>query len=263
MVTVDLFGRKGNNIFQYVIARILAEQLHQPFGTQWNHSEFIEHVPWTWHVKENQSNININIKEVEVGDALDCDYIDANVHLHGYFQDALYYNQHRNRIKKMWKLPKIQKNTEDLVIHLRLTDYWWHRNNCVINPKWYLNIIRKEHPRKLYIVVEPHVTNAKYLQAFADLKPEIVSGTPKSDFEFLMQFDRIVCSNSTFAWWAAFLSDASKIYLFENWMGEKRINKALTNMTGATVVGGDYIRDRKLAAIDWTDYWKQPPSFFR
>ena len=170
----------------------------------------------------------------------------------------MYYNQDRNKIKSYFKLSKIDKNYDDIVIHLRLTDYWWSRNRSVIHPDWYVEILKKEQYRNCFIVVEPHKTNQKYLGMLQQKvrRSKVVSNSPSVDFKFIRQFDRIICSNSTFAWWAAFLSDASKIWTFEKWMNKANMN--LAYMDGSTVVPGNFIQDNKLAAIDWTDYWNWP-----
>jgi hypothetical protein len=43
-------------------------------------------------------------------------------------------------------------------------------------------------------------------------KPIYYDGAPIEHFFFMTRFNRIVLSNSTFAWWAAFLSDAEELY---------------------------------------------------
>jgi hypothetical protein len=157
----------------------------------------------------------------------------------------------------MFELPKIVKNTEDIVMHLRLTDYWWVRNQWVISPAWYMNILRAEKYRNCYIVVEPHETNKEYLKHFIGMRGVkiVTGGSAKEDFEFIRNFDRIICSNSTYCWWSAFLSEASKIYTFKPWVRLKEVN--LANMVDAKIVDGSFIRNKQLEKLDWTDYWKK------
>lgn len=45
----------------------------------------------------------------------------------------------------------------------------------------------------------------------------IEPGSFIDNLHFVRKFDRIICANSTFSWWAAFLSEASKIYTFARW----------------------------------------------
>lgn len=257
MVTVDYYGRVGNQLFQYSYARLLAQKNRLYLGTE---APKVFLTPTEFKTDGEKYDGKIPIEMIAVGDtnsysALKWENIRRPIHCNGYFQDVRIYNEYRCDVRAMWDVPKIvNKNCEDLVIHLRLTDYWWHRNKAVISPAWYYGIIKKERYKKLFIVVEPHVTNERYLRQFYQFKPEIISQTPQKDFEFLRGFDRIVCSNSTFAWWAAFLSDATKVYTFAPWM-KKNMN--LAYMQGATVVDGGIMRDRRLESLDWEDYWNK------
>lgn len=266
MVTTSFFGRFGNNMFQYAMARMIALKYGMKMCTMWNHNNFIEaNECYEGTIVQGEP---VMVEDVVFGNTpvnpMTYDFTGKRVHLHGYFQHADFYDEYRDTIKGFWQLKKVEKNTDDLVVHLRLTDYWWSRNQTVISPEWYFGIIRKEKFRKLYIVVEPHVTNKKYLSHFSQWKPEIVSQSPKDDFNFLRSFDRIVCSNSTFAWWAAFLSDASKIFLFGKWMGLKRSScLGLADMACTNKVDGEFIRDKRLEVLDWSDYWKKPEEYFK
>ncbi len=234
MITVDYFGRSGNNWFQYVYARLLSEERKHVLVTPPPKS-FLE------FKKYDQSK--------------NTDGID--IHLHGYFQDAELYNRHRDIIKKMFILPEVERNYDDIVVHLRLTDYWWIRNRWVISPVWYRSLIQREKYRFCYVVVEPHPTNEVYFKHLNGIKGLhfVTGGTAESDFHFIRSFDRIICSNSTYCWWAAFLSEASKIYTFKPWIRDKQVD--LSGMVGATPVDGSFFRDRKLENLDWTDYWKK------
>ena len=254
MVKVDLYGRAGNQMFQFSYARLVALKNHLNLVTEWPAGGLVEATT----PAEGRGVIGV-YRDIHDGEELP-ENIDYPVYLHGYFQDVNVFNIYKKEIKSFWKPEPIKAiNHDDIVIHLRLTDYWSQRVNSVIRPDWYQMILSKERYNKLYIVVEPHCTNEKYLSNFKHYSPTIVSGTPKSDFNFLRSFDRIVCSNSTFAWWAAYLSEASKIYTFKRWM--KGLN--LAHMDGATVIDGAYWRDRSLERLDWDNYWEKPESYFR
>lgn len=257
MIKVEYFGRTGNQIFQWVFARLLAEKNGLGIGTEppaFFHT-VLPAMPGNMNTESPEQILEDTVNYNHEQPFFDRDYTKANIHLHGYFQNADYYRD-RNRIKSYFNLPRINKNTtDDIVIHLRLTDYWWHRVASVIHPGWYLDILRKEKYGTCYVVVEPHETNRKYLSILSNnlRKIKVISGTPANDFEFIRRFDRIICSNSTFAWWAAFLSDASKIWTFEPWMKKDRMN--LAYMEGAIPVPGTFYTDIKLSSMDWDGYW--------
>lgn len=255
-VMVDYFGRLGNNMFQYAAGRLMSELEGVDLGSQWLHHEVIDVSPEIkWRYIESGS-------EVVVDDSSNWEDIHgkySKIRMHGYFQSVGLWNNHGDRVSGFWDLEPVIKNTQDIVIHLRLADYFSERVQSVINPNWYHSILREESFRKLYIVVAPHVTNKKYLESFRVYNPVIVSDTPKHDFNFIRSFDRIICANSSFSWWAAYLSDASKVYTFMRWM--KGLN--LAYMTGAIVLDGGFYRDRKYEALDWDNYWEKPDSYFK
>lgn len=252
-VTVDYFGRLGNNLFQWVSARMIADGRGLKVVTP---------PPETFlHIKPASDGAVLTgepyIYTDEQAKAGEVPPTDRPIHMHGFFQDAKYYYGSRDYIRNCFDLPMYREYHDDIVVHLRLTDYWWVRNKSVISPMWYQKILAKEKYDKCIVVVEDHPSNNRYLNNFKSLvkNVRIVSGTPESDFYELMKYSRVICSNSTFAWWAAFLSTAEKIWTFKPWMYNKGI--PLAEMDGATVVDGDFIRDRQFEQMDWTDYWRK------
>lgn len=70
---------------------------------------------------------------------------------------------------------------------------------------------------KIYICTDD--PNHEYLKNFKKYNPIIIRHKdPYSweatidDFAFIMSFNKIITSQSTFCWWAAFLSSATEIY---------------------------------------------------
>ena len=260
MVTVDFTGRTGNHLFQYTMARIIAEDNGLALNSVFPDNDFLLPTEYRTSKIEPRTTGN-NIDRVFDNDTRlpDVKVKFPRVHLHGFFQKAWFYNKHRDRIRGFWDAPRIkEKNTKDLVVHFRLADYNDSKFKCVISPLWYFDIIKKEQFEKLYIVVETHKTNERYLSYFKNFNPIIVSKSAAEDFHFIRSFDRIVCSNSTFAWWAAFLSDATKIYTLKEWMG-LHIKSApdLSGMDGAIQKSGSFYRNRQLEEFDWRGYWKK------
>lgn len=259
MVTVDYFGRTGNNLFQWVFARLIALKNGLAVASE-PPKTFLSCKPCLGGQKVDGKAILLSdgVRHDHNIDMLNVDYRGKRVHCKGYFQNVLYYNPYRAHIREWFDLPEVQTNYDDIVIHLRLTDYYWIPNRSVISPEYYLKILRREKFRKCYVVVEPHQTNEKYLRHFKGAVHgiEVVTQSPAEDFHFMRSFDRIVCSNSTFAWWAAFLSTARKIWTFGPWMNGKGI--PLAGITGACVMEGKFLRDRELEKYNWTDYWGKP-----
>lgn len=257
MVTVEYKGRSGNRMFQYVIARIVAESNGMKLGTEWPEDGFIE-------VTKPEKGIEIKgipivIESLKYEDIHNIGY--CRVHLNGYFQDANLFNPFRERIRGFFNLNEIEKNTEDVVMHVRLADYWCDRVRSVINPTWYVKIIKSIKYRNLYIVCERNETSRKYLREFDRFNPIYIHNTPREDFDFIRSFDKIICSNSSFCWWAAFLGYPKEVYTFgPRWMYSS--GPKLSNLEGAHEVSGTFIRDRQLESLNWDDYWRKDPRTY-
>jgi hypothetical protein len=147
---------------------------------------------------------------------LDRDWPAARYDLSGYFQRSRWYHAHRQTVLGFFNLePAGEINRKDIVINLRI-DKDYQELGWVIHPSWYLDILRSETFDRLHIVTD--VPDEQYLSYFRDYKPVIVHSGAKGDWEYLRAFDRIVAANSTFSWWAAYFSQASRIYTFRRWV---------------------------------------------
>jgi hypothetical protein len=212
----------GNNLFQYVFARLLAEANDLHLDTEWCSPDFIQvttprpggkvydpvmsFTDMTRLGKKNYPYFNHRYH--------------ARIYLNGYFQHASYYDFQREHIRKFFILPEAEKRDE-VIMHVRLGDYRNKRFDSVIHPSWYHAAIERamegKNGKRLHILCEDPTD--KYLKEFDRYDPFIVPPiSVRHDFNVLRCFNTIICSNSSFCWWAAFLSDASKIYTFAPWI---------------------------------------------
>jgi hypothetical protein len=154
----------------------------------------------------------------------------------GFFQQSKRYIPYRDQIKSWLVKPYKTTNFKDIVIHLRADDYGKaHR----IHPRWFTDILDKETFEKVYIVMNP--IEPEYLTYFDrhEYQFQVISGTVKHDFEFIASFNKIICSNSTFCWWAAFLGNPECVYTFAKWLpNNPQID--LTELPNGIVVDGDF-----------------------
>ena len=235
----------GNQLFQYSFARLLAEErgcdlTYSGFGRVCFASlldyEFISEPEHIVKYSPEKHNILMTI-----------DY-DGDI-VYDYLENHLTYKNHIDKIRSWF--PKVDKtNTDDLVVHLRRGD-----NGANINTlfEWYDEVIKSQNIQfdKVVLVTDgPEDTCSLKFKKYYDAEiystetinckiwPE--SQTEKKerykydikDFNFMRTFDKILFSNSTFSWWAAFLSDASEIYLNKDWQsGHKggRVKLGLTD----------------------------------
>lgn len=81
----------------------------------------------------------------------------------------------------------------------------------LISFEWYESILDTLSFSKLYICTD--VPDDPFLRYFDKYNPIISQAGEWGDFVLLRSANRIVCCHSTFSWWAAWLSDASEVYL--------------------------------------------------
>ena len=157
MITVQLTNGFGNNIFQYVAARLLAEHHHQKLSV----------LPPTpdYYAIDALQDMGINISNVwtdgfKVNDenykhAFDSKYANTNLFLAGYFEDYTYYKDHIPIIKSWF--PEIQKRkNNDLVVHMRTGDRLFMKNEFYKKPRAldYLKAIERFDFDRLHIVTD-------------------------------------------------------------------------------------------------------------
>lgn len=179
------------------------------------------------------------------------DVTDPSGHYHlarGYYQHVDNFVPHLDMIRNdILDLPPIEKNTKDVVLHVRLDGFNHNGHNShIIDPRWYKGILDTLEFEKLYIVMDTKSgriwrkqagDKKRYLDAFSGYNHEIVSGTAEEDFNFIRSFDTIVCSNSTFSFWATMLSDATRRFMPPFWESRKA---KLSDVPNAIIVNEKY-----------------------
>lgn len=192
----------GNKLFQYAFGRILAEKYNRRLVC-----DPIEGFPAAIPLGGN--NIS-SIPYIVDGHIVDFGQLpkDKAWALTGYFHQYRYYKDYKSQIKEWFKSNYIKSvsNYGDLVFHYRSGDFREH--NCLLSPKFCLDVLRQEDFNRLHIVTD---FPSQLPKVFLDYDPVVISGNYLDDFAYMTKFDRIFISQSTFSWWAAWLSNASRI----------------------------------------------------
>jgi hypothetical protein len=124
-------------------------------------------------------------------------------------------------IKDLLEAPApLQLRDTDIVLHIRLGDYRAAR--LVADPAPQLAILRAVKPPRLIIVCQKPKTDAErnYLRLFEEFQPIFQHGTELEDFATLRSAKRIILTNSSFSWSAAWLGNAN-----ERWIPEPTFNE--------------------------------------
>ena len=210
MIEVIYDGNLGNNLFQYSFGRILAEKL----GYRLQASP-IPGFQKTYDLVDG--DVITDDKPILLrGQKPDLTFLDRTetkkkILLTGYFQRAEYYEPYSTQIREWLQLEDTiaaDIGPNDVVIGMRRGNDYIPEHGL---PRSYYNAaLESMHFEKVYICTnEP---NDPFVQDYVKRYDAVVRAPGALDnMMFLKKFNKMIISNSTFLWWAAFLSNAEEI----------------------------------------------------
>jgi len=177
------FGRWGNMLFQYCVARAYAEKIGAELVTP------------DWPGRRLFKNINERIINDPIGDRFENEVLDGstNKDMYGYFQRLEHMSLLSRSKIKSWLQPIKQYVGYDLVFHKRRGDYISSGCFALVSDFSYENACIKYgyDIKKAIIFSDDRKVESQY-----------------DDFFSIMNSKVIFRANSTYSWWAAVLSNA-------------------------------------------------------
>jgi hypothetical protein len=222
MVRADLIGGLGNNMFQYIIARSIADAK--------NYNLQVADIGKMQQYFKNVTNINDRISKdynvlrvgygsqsgmVQYFDKTNVLQHDGGITFSGFFQKSILYEDLMDAAKNYFKYDDenhAKPGEDDLVIHVRLGDYT--ALNWFLHPELFVKIIEDNNIKydKCFIVTDD--PNHQLLLTFFKLKNvHILNQSVLEDFTFLTAAKQLIISQSTFSWWSAMLGNAHKVFV--------------------------------------------------
>lgn len=258
MIAIELEGRLGNQLFQYAFIYSEAKSSKQNFYLDrsiepllidkyfkvpndkfYKINKYVFSIRgyknlFSFHLKRIFYTLlkhifSLNVVSVENPEQISRNF-KKNVLYKGYFQSQLYFKSYTEEIKGLFLLKeklvdnflnikhKLPTNLKYVTIHIRRTDYI--NSGFELPVDYYYKAIEKFCSEKYYYIfisddpsyVEKnfsHITNK-----FISRNSEII------DFQFLMDADVCILSNSSFSWWGAYLNCKNpQIITPKYWMG--------------------------------------------
>lgn len=221
MVTTSFKGGMGNQMFQYAIGRIIAEAKGHKLeiANPDNRQELFNQFPFVntagvdgKEVRDNTMAIAHDLQHMDVDAAINHG---GHVFLHGYWQKYHYYEKHRDKLRQWFSYDDSQhekpKET-DLVLHIRLGDQL--RPEPIGLPETaetYVELLKKiPHERCVLISDAPDDPWIECVRKYPTVS--VRKGSQMEDFTMLKYAKRAIISQSTFAWWATFLGEPTRVY---------------------------------------------------
>lgn len=255
MIKVLLHGRMGNQLFQYAFAYVTAKKRKTWFWLEIEKNKFYLkafklNFPFSLLHKNllfrAYCQLAVRIKMKYTADLTDCkkkvhiDNYSPNTLFKGYFQDASYFDSFKKELQKIFSLKKKHKrdfeinygklfnNNKTLVICIRTgVDYKnfqlpdFNYPYVFLPIDWFVNIISKvKSEYQKIIVISDEISEAKSILGEQD-NYVYIEDAPEIQFQMLMNADACIISNSSYAWWGAYLNAKpnKKIYAPLNWAG--------------------------------------------
>jgi hypothetical protein len=161
----------------------------------------------------------------------------------GYFQSELFFKNILHDLASHIRIKKplterfneqygsLFQNNRVIAVHIRRGDYlelndWWRENlgsnDLALPADYYLNSLEEVSNREMYkvIFVSDDITFAQ--ETFSHIPGALFAGADMmTDFQILMNADVCIISNSSFAWWAAFLNpkENKQVFCPKYWLG--------------------------------------------
>lgn len=243
-VTIQYAGRLGNHVFQYVCARLFAKDNGLELLTHLDGQGIFKTTPHETGTRCDDPVVMVDGGCPWRSDVFSRRFPLAHYVFSWYFQKERFYLPRRDEIVKFLSpvcpVPEAL-NTKDIVAHFRLGDYL---PVDAIHPDWYLDILKNEKFDRLHIVAEEN--HERYFSYFKKFDPIIHIKSPAEDWNYLLNFDRFICSSSTFAWWAAFLGKASKVYTHQRWIKRYAGDVELGAFKNGIRVDGPFVDEKSL-----------------
>lgn len=143
----------------------------------------------------------------------------THIEFSGYFQSPLYFDQISIPLRKFLTTKlQIEKRSQTMVVvHARLGDMAINPGSRqfhgIINDGYISKALEcfQDQTMKVKVVTEDRAILTKELPLLSARAHEIQTSTLKEDFKTLCEAKRLVISNSTFSWWAGWISEADVV----------------------------------------------------
>ena len=256
MIALEYDGKLGNQMFEFAFARTIANRLHtylaiantcdlhKYFRSICTHENIINNIPY---LRTRYRRKIKSLKEAYYIDCSDCRVepkeqlkkVRDDAYYYGFFQSVEFFDRKGVlswfRIKLKYKkefdalLGKEFRNNKTIVAHVRRGDYLTHGLSIgskvadVSLPKAYYDAcfgqIKDVDNYQIYFIGDDMDYAKEVGKEYKNVK--FIHETEITDMQLLINADICIISNSTFAWWGAYLNRKlnKKVYAPKYFLG--------------------------------------------
>ncbi len=256
MVGIRLSDRFGNHMFQYAFILNLAKKQNTQFFLDESRVKFLLVEFFELRSFNKTKNRFLLLlykiirkktkKKVHHGENIQKNLLtltDKNCKYVGYFQSELFFKENKELIKDNFKIKKkLLINVRSyfnlskkpiIAVHIRRTDYINYGDerlggiNMTLPLSYYYNAFSKIENLDTYQII--YISDdIEFVKKNLKQKGLFISNSLIIDFQILLTAEIIITANSSFSWWAAYLSNAKRVLSPKYWLGFK-INSEYPN----------------------------------
>jgi hypothetical protein len=236
---LGLYGRLGNQLFQYATLYSLGKELNYKIGVPYHHKNNNDKlhfaIPDGFNITANASQ-NKFFSSVYIESSFDYDSNIWNIpdgcDIRGYFQTEKYFKKYKNELIKteLTFKPNVTSkvnnilngnNSELISIHIRLCDYQQLKNSHPPCTKDYYHEALKLLPNDANIILfsDDYSTALNLMKDFNINVMLTGTGDKFVDLCMMSKCNYHIIANSSFSWWGAWLSNSKKVIAPNLWFG--------------------------------------------
>lgn len=238
MITVELSGRTGNNMFQIAAAINLAKKNEtKPFFI--GDAKYLKGFKLKG-IQEAQKKAENKYLEKKFSYNEEFDILKNNTHLNGYFQSEKYFLSSEEDVRKCFSftqtiLDNVKKQNNGIykkyiygeiatAIHVRRTDYLNYPNIYPeIKFSYYKECLSRIKNKGVILVFSDDIGWCK--SSIIGENFLYVNMQPIESMYLMSKCKNIIMANSTFGWWAAWLGQCENVMYPKGWFGAEWPNK--------------------------------------
>ena len=215
MISVTKLGTLGNNMWQYAVARTIAEKHNLQLNCY-----SIPGFPKTYD-KVNGDTFNEPVYNIQ-GHYFDFNSIPKNsrIELKGYVQRYEYISSNKENVRQWFEMEvksPIELSSNDLVVSIRRGWNGYPVSMCP-SVEFFKSLFNNIEFNRIILCTDSF--DDPFFDFMNNLNVEVIKAkySALEQFALIKSANKIVLTPSTYCWWAAFLSNATEIYY--PWIGD-------------------------------------------
>ena len=223
----NIYGGLGNQLFQIAVAFAYAKK--------YNKKLLVDSSRWGGSQGTSPSVYMPTIFKNLIFESPDCEvhtihephfhyfeipFYKGSVYFDGYFQTLKYFENVKDEFKQTLELPVIDSNkiSSDMVaMHIRRGDYLKFADiHYICNTKYFELFFESFLNKEVHVYTD----SPEYvLNEFKSYDFKIINCDDLTALSMIGKYKNVICSNSSFSWWATFLGQCENIYVPDKWFG--------------------------------------------